>query len=172
MGRITDSCRYGGAGKQEPDCAPAVFAGAVSPVDLAWTNVAAVAGMNFSAIAEVYSSTVDAEGAPLVIRAVAGAGPVWPGEETGDLVDGMTVPEPLGHSVVRGPNDVGDSYVDIVTDSEPIEHLVAVRGPHDVGNSSVDVMAVPDLIEHSGVREIADPPSVVQSMLNSAGPHV
>ena len=41
-----------------------------------------------------------------------------------------------------------------------------------MGNSYVDVMAVPDLIEHSGVRETADPPSVVQSMLNSAGPHV
>ena len=105
--------------------APAVFAGAVSPADLAWTNVAAVAGMNFSAIAEVYSSTVDAEGTPLVIRAVAGVGPVWPGEETGYLVDGMTVPELLGHSVVGGPNNVGDSYVDIVTDSEPIEHLIA-----------------------------------------------
>ena len=109
------------------------------------------------------------EGAPFVIRAggrrcaVAGAGPVWPGEETGDLVDGVTVPELLEHSVVGGPSEVGDSSVDIVTDSEPIEHSVVVRGPNDVGNGYVDVMAVPDLIEHSGLRETA----VVQSRRNS-----
>ena len=72
--------------------APAGFAGAAAPADLAGTDVPAVAGMNFPAVAEVYSSAVDAEGAPLVIRAggrqcaVAGVGPVWPGEETGDLV--------------------------------------------------------------------------------------
>ena len=44
----------------------------------------------------------------------------------GDLVDDMTVPEPLEHSVVGVPNEVGNSYVDIVTVSEPIEHSVVV----------------------------------------------
>ena len=96
----------------------------------------------------MYSSAVDAEGVPLVVqasgrrRAVVGAGPVWPGGETGDLVDNMTVPEPLEHSVVGVPN----SSVDIVTVSEPIEHSVVVRGPHVVANSSVDIVTVPDLI--------------------------
>ena len=72
------------------------FAGAVAPADLARTDVPAVAGMKFSAVAEVYSSPIDDEGAPLVIRAskqrraVVGAGPVWPGGECGGLVDGMT----------------------------------------------------------------------------------
>ena len=146
----------------------------------------------------MYSSAVDAEGVPLVIRAsgrrcaVVGAGPAWPGGETGDVVDDMTVPEPLEHSVVGVPskvgnnsgdivtvsepiehsvvgvpNTVGKSSVDIVTGSEPIEYLVVARGPHDVGNSSVDIVTVPDLIEHSGVRETADLPSAGQLMLNS-----
>ena len=45
------------------------FAGVVAPADLAGTDVPAVAGMKFSAVAEVYSSAVDDEGAPLVILA-------------------------------------------------------------------------------------------------------
>ena len=44
------------------------FAGVVAPANLAGTDVLAVAGMKFSAFADVYSSAVD-EGAPLVIRA-------------------------------------------------------------------------------------------------------
>ena len=53
--------------------------------DFAGIDVPAVAGMKLSAVAEVYSSAVDDEGAPLVIRAskqrhaVVGMGPVWPG---------------------------------------------------------------------------------------------
>ena len=38
------------------------FAGAASPADLAGTDVPAVAGTKFSAVAEVYSSAVDDEG--------------------------------------------------------------------------------------------------------------
>ena len=88
--------------------------------------------MKLSAVAEVYSSAVDAEGVPLVIqasgrrRAVVGTGPVWPSGETGDLVDDMTVPEPLEHSIVGVPNEVDNSSVDIVIVSEPIEHSVGV----------------------------------------------
>ena len=68
--------------------------------------------MKLSAVAEVYSSAVDDEGVPLVIRAskkwraVVGVGPVCPGGECGSLVDGMTVPEPIEHSVVGVPNEV------------------------------------------------------------------
>ena len=80
---------------------PADFAGVVAPADLAGTDVPAIAGMKLSAIAEVYSSAVDDEGAPLVIRAskqrgaVVEVGPVWPGGECRSLVDDMTVPEPF-----------------------------------------------------------------------------
>ena len=78
-----------------------------------------------------------------------------------DLVGGLTVPEPLEHSVVVGPNEV-----DSLTDAEPIEHSV-VGGPHGVGNSLVDVMAEPDLIERSGEEETANPPAVARSRSNS-----
>ena len=66
-------------------------------------------------VAEVHSSAVDDEGAPLaclVIRgseqqgAVVEVDPVWPGGECRGWVDGMTVPEPLEHSVVGVPIEV------------------------------------------------------------------
>ena len=68
-------------------------AGAVAPVsfaDLAGTDVPAVAGSEFPfpAVAEEYSSAVDAKGVPLVIQtggwrhAVFRVGPVWPGGKT------------------------------------------------------------------------------------------
>ena len=44
------------------------FAWAPAPADLARTDVLAVAGMKFSAIAEVHSSAVDDEADPSVIR--------------------------------------------------------------------------------------------------------
>ena len=90
-----------------------VFAGAVAPADLAGTDVPAVS--------EAYSSAVDAKGVPLVIQtcgrrcAVVRAGPVWPGGETGDLMDEVTVPEPLEHYVVGVPDAVGTSSEDSVT---------------------------------------------------------
>ena len=108
---------------------------------------------------------------------------MWPGGECGGLVDGMTVPEPIEHSVVGVPNEVGNSSVDSVAVPDPIEHS-GVRGtadlpsaepiehsvvgvPNEVGNSYVDSVAVPDPIEHSGVRGTADPPSAGQLMMHS-----
>ena len=82
-------------------------------------------------------------------------------------MDDRSVPEPLEHSVVELPNEVGNSSLDIVTVLEPIEHSVVVKGPHGMGSSSEDSVTVLDLIEHSGAREIADPPSTGQPMLNS-----
>ena len=77
-------------------------------------------------------------------------GPVWPGGETGDLVDDMTVPETLEHSVAGVPNKVGNSSGDIVTVSEPIEHSV-VGVPNTVGKNSVDIVTGSEPIEHSVV---------------------
>ena len=88
---------------------PAVFAGAVAPAGLAGTDVPAVAGMKFLVVAKVFSSAIDDEGAPLVIRAseqrgaVVEVNAVWLGGECRGLVGGMTVPEPLEHSVVGVP---------------------------------------------------------------------
>ena len=104
---------------------PADFAGAVAAADLAATDVPAVAGMKFLDVAEVHSSAVGDEGAPLVIRtseqrdAVVEVDPVWPSGESRGLVDGMTVPEPLEHSVVGVPIEVGNSSVDRVAVSNP-----------------------------------------------------
>ena len=105
--------------------APAVFAGAAAPADFAGTDVPAIAGMKLSAVAEVYSSAVDAEDVLLVIqasrrqRAIAGAGPVWPGGETVDLVDDMTVPEPLEHSVV-GVSDEASRWWRAIVEVGPV----------------------------------------------------
>ena len=61
---------------------PAAFAGAVAPADFAWTDVPAVAGKKFLAVAEDCSLADDAEGSPSVIRvskqlrAVVGVGPM------------------------------------------------------------------------------------------------
>ena len=74
--------------------------------------------MKLSAVAEVYSSAIDDEGAPLVIRtskqrgAVVKVDPGWPVGECLDLVDDVTVPEPLEHSVVGVSIEVGHSSVD------------------------------------------------------------
>ena len=87
-------------------------------------------------------------------------------------MDGMTVPEPIEHSVVGVPNEMGDSSLDSeavpdgMTVPEPIEHSV-VGVPNEVGNSSVDSEAVPQLIEHSGVRGSANPHSAGQLMMHS-----
>ena len=91
---------------------------------------------------------------------------MWLGGETGDLIDEVTVPEPLEHSVVGVSDGKGSSSEDIVTVLEPIEHSV-VEMPNALGKDSGDVVTVSDPIEHSGVRETADPPSVGQLMLNS-----
>ena len=53
--------------------------------------------------------------------------------------------------------------MDLVTVPEPIEHSV-VGMPNEVGSSSVNSVAVPEPIEHSGVRGTADPTSTGQMM--------
>ena len=126
---------------------PTDFAGAEAPADLAGTHVPVVAGKKFSAVAEVHSSAVDDEGAPLIIRtrkqlrAVVEVVPVRPGEECSSPVDFVTVPETIEHSVEGVPNEVG--------------------------SSSMDSVAVLVPIEHSGVRGTADTPSTGQPMKHS-----
>ena len=110
--------------------APVGFAWVVAPADLAGTDVPAVAGNELLAVAEACSSAVDAKGVPLVIQtdgrqhAVIRVGPVWPGGKTGDLIDEVTVPEPLEHSVVGLPVEVGTNSGHSVIMLEPLEHSV------------------------------------------------
>ena len=101
--------------------APADFAGASFLVEFAGTDVPAVAGMKFSAVAEVHSSAVNDEGDPLVVRtsrqrsAVVVLDPRVAHKKDGDPMDSMSVPEPLEHSVVGTSLAEGDSSVDRVT---------------------------------------------------------
>ena len=132
--------------------APVSFAGAAAPADLVGTDVPAIAGNELPAVAEVCSSAIDAEGVPLVIRSVVRqctvirVGPVWPSEKTGNLIDEVTVPEPLTHSVVGLPVEVGTSSGHSVTMLEPLEHSV-VDVPIEVGTSS----------GHSGITCMLEP---------------
>ena len=54
---------------------------------------------------------------------------MWPGVDCGSMVDGMTVPEPIEHSVVGVPNEVDNSSVDSeavpdgMTFLEPIDNF-------------------------------------------------
>ena len=92
------------------------IAGAVAPVDLAGTNVPAIAGMKFSAVAEVHSSAVDDEGDPSVVRtsrqrsAVILDSMAAPGKDGGPMEE-ISVLEPLEHSVLEVSLEGGDSSI-------------------------------------------------------------
>ena len=161
----------GVVGRSEVVVSTTALAGAAAPAVFA--DVPAVAEMKFSAVAEVYSSAVDAEDVPLVIqasrrrRAVAGAGPVWPGGETVDLMDDMTVPEPLEHSVVGvsdeasrrwravvevGPVWPGGETVDLVDDMTVNRSSIRLwECPMKWSNRSVDMVTISEPIEPSVV---------------------
>ena len=98
-------------------------------------------------------------------------------------MDGMSVPEPLEHSVVGVPLDVGDRVavpnpiehlgVSKPADSlsamsvpEPLEHSV-LGVPLEVGDGSVGRVAVPNPLEHSGVSGPADLPSASHPMIHT-----
>ena len=94
---------------------PAVFSGAVAPADLARTDVPAVAGKEFSAVAEDLSLADDAEGSSVIrvskqLRAVVGVGPM---RDVGS-VEGRR-PVGLLDSDDDRPSEEGSSLVDIVT---------------------------------------------------------
>ena len=78
------------------------FAGDIAPVDFAGITVPAIAGMRFSAVAEVHSSTVDD---PSVVRANEQRSAVVldpraaPGND-GRPMKGISVLEPLEHSPI------------------------------------------------------------------------
>ena len=82
------------------------IAGAVAPVDLAGTNVLAVAGRKFSAVAEVHSSAVDDEGDPSVVRtsrqrSAVNLEPMVAPRKDGGPMEEISVLEPLEHSLLE-----------------------------------------------------------------------
>ena len=93
------------------------IAGAVAPADFAKTDVPAVVGMKFSAVAEVHSSAVNIEGDPSIIRingqrsAVVLDPMVAPRKDCG-LMGNRSILEPLEHSVPDVSLEEGDESVD------------------------------------------------------------
>ena len=96
------------------EMSPAVFAGAVSPADLARTEVPVIAKKELSAVAEARSLADDAEGSPSSIRV---SKQLWAVVE-----NIVTVPEPIEHSVDQMPSEEGGGLVNIVP--VPMEHSV------------------------------------------------
>ena len=153
------------------------LAEAVAPVDLARTDVPAIAGMKLSAVIEVHSSAVDDEGNPSLVRtsrqrSAVVFDPRAASRKDGGPMDGMSVLEPIEYSVLGVSLEGGDSFADEVavpnpirvwarhsgvgeaadllsamSVSEPLEHSV-LEVPLEVGNDSVGRMAVPDMLEH------------------------
>ena len=157
------------------------IAGVVVPVDTAGTSVPAIAGMTFSAVAEVHFLAVDDEGDPSVIRtrgqrsAVVLDSMVASRKNCGPR-DEMSVLEPLEHSLLEVSLDGDDSSVDEVAVANPLEHSgvgrdadslsgMSVREPLEhsvlvvhleVGDGSVGSMIVPDPLENLGISVQSD----------------
>ena len=94
------------------------IAGAIAPLDFAGITVPGVAGMKFSAVAEVHSSAVCAcrQRNAVVLDPRAAPG------NDGRPMEGISVLEPLEHSVLEVALDRGDSLMVKVDVSDPLEH--------------------------------------------------
>ena len=124
-------------------------AGTIVPVDFAGISVPAVAGMKFSAIAEVHSSAVDDDDDTLVVRASEQRSDVSLDPRTAPgIVDrpmaGISVPEPFEHSVLDVDLD-GRPMVGISV-PEPLEHSVL---DVDLNGRPMEGILVPEPLEHS-----------------------
>ena len=172
------------------------IAGAVAPVDLAGTDVPAIAGIKFSAVAEVHSSAVDDEGDPSVVRtsrqrSTVILDPMAAPRKDGGPMDEISVLEPLEHSVLEVSLEGGDSLIDEVAMPDPLEHSGVGRAadyvsemfvpellehsvlevPLEVGDGSVDSMTVLHPLEHLGVSVCAEPvsPYLLRMFRNGRG---
>ena len=124
------------------------------PVDFAGITVPAVAGMRFSAVAEVHSSAVDNDDAPSVVRANEQWSAVGLDPRTAPGIDnrpmkGISVLEPLEHWVL-----------DVALDGRPMEGI-SVLEPLEHSNLEVALdgrptegISVLEPLEHS-VLEVA-----------------
>ena len=96
-------------------------AGTIAPVDFAGISVPVVAGMKFSAVAEVHSSAVDVEDDTSVVRASEQwSDGRWDPRKSPGMVDipmtEISVPEPLEHLVM-----------DVDLDGRPMEGIPACQ---------------------------------------------
>ena len=166
------------------------IAGAVAPVDLAGTIVA---GMKFSAVAEVHSSAVDDEGNHSVVRtsrqrSAVILDPMAAPRKDGGPMEEISVLEPLEHSVLEVSLEGGDSLIVEAAMSDPLEHLGVDRAadvvpglllpeplenlvvPLEVGDGLVANITVLDPLEHSGVGVRAETVSTYLPRVYSEDP--
>ena len=120
----------------------AEFAGAAAPADLAGTNVPAVAGTRFLAVAEVHYSAVDIEADPSIIRTDRQRSAVVLDNmvalrKDGVLMDEMSVLEPLEHSVLGLSLERGDESRNAVARLHSLEHSGVDRSTDLTGGTLV-----------------------------------
>ena len=122
------------------------IAGPSAPADFARTDVPAIAGTRFLAVAEVHSSAVDIEGEPSIIstdgqRSAVVSDPMVAPRKDGGLRKEMSVLEPLEHSVLglslEGGDVCGDEVVGL--------HLLKHSGVDDMTGGTSGL----ELLEHS-----------------------
>ena len=142
------------------------IAGAVAPVDLAGTNVPAIAGMKFSAVAEVHSSAVDDEGDPSVVhtsrqQSAVILDPMVAPRKDGGPTEEIYLLEPLEHSVLEvslaQPED-GEAIVRVIHVHKKPSYLT--KGNYNRCHSVIHVPTV-----HCIAVCLVTPPSVLTSSL-------
>ena len=124
-------------------------AGTMAPVDFAGLSVPVVAGMKFSAVAEVHSSAVDVVDETLVVRAneQRSDGSGDPRGSPGMVdrpVTNLSVPELLEHSVLD--EDLDGKPLEGLSVSEPLEHSVL---DEDLDGRPMEGLSIPEPLEHS-----------------------
>ena len=131
-------------------------AGIMAPVDFAGLSVPAVAGMKFSAVAEVHSSAVDVEDDTSVVRASEQRSDgSWDPRRFPVMVyrpmTELSAPEPLEHSVLD--EDLDGRPVEGLSVPEPLEHLVL---DEDLDGRPMERLSVPEPLEHLVLDEDLD----------------
>ena len=154
-------------------------AGTMAPVDFAGLSVPVVAGMKFSAVAEVHSLAVDVEDDTSVVQAseqrsdgsgdprrspgmvdkpMTNLSALEPLEHSvldedldGRPMEGLSIPEPLEHSVLD--EDLDGRPMEGLSVPEPLEHLVL---DEDLDGRPMEGLSVPEPLEHSVLDEDLD----------------
>ena len=132
------------------------FAGAIPPVDFAGITVPAVAGMKFSAVAEVHSSAVDDDDDTSVVRASEQRSAVSLDPRTAPGIvnrpmKGISVLEPLEHSVLDAALD--GRPMEGISVLKPLEHSVLEVALDDRPTEGI---SVPEPLEHSVLEVTLD----------------
>ena len=114
------------------------IAGPAAPANFSGTDVPAVAGTRFLAVADMHSLTVGIEGEPSIIsrqRSAVVLDPIVAPRKDGDLMKEMYVLEPLEHLVLGLSLEGGDVCKDEAVGLHPLEHLGVDRSKDLMGGT-------------------------------------